>query len=308
MTHTIALTGATGFVGRFLARALVQQGWNVRALMRDPKRKTAIANLPIEWIQGDLADPIALQQLVQGTHAVVHCAGAIRGITLDDFYRVNVAGVEQLLKACLAQSSVPRFCLISSVAAREPMISAYAKSKRQGEEVLLRHKDQLDWVILRPPAIYGPEDEALLPLIKLMRHGIAPIATSPGARLSLIYVEDVVSAVVRWLQLPTCPAAVYEIDDGHANGYSWDEIVMTMQTLRKGKIYKINLPKPLLELLAKLNVNWAKLRGRLPVFTLDKVKELYHPNWICDNTAWSRASGWQPQVTLLQGLERSITR
>ncbi len=306
MALKIALTGATGFVGRFLARAFASQGWQVRALVRDPKRQAAIKAPLIHWIPGDLADLNALRQLVEGVDAVVHCAGTIRGITLEDFWHVNVDGVEKLLQACHAQTRIPRFCMISSLAAREPTLSNYALSKYQGEDLLRQQNKLSNWVILRPPAIYGPEDLALLPLLKLIYRGIAPIAAAPESRFSLIHVEDLVSAVVRWLQLDDCPSNTYEICDDTGTGYSWQEVIAAVQSLRKGYILKIPLSNTAVTWIAHLNASWAKLRGRLPVLTPDKVNELYHLDWICDNSSWSQITGWQPQVSLAQGLESCL--
>ena len=131
---TVALTGATGFIGRALLKHLVDQGFQVKALRR------AGSHLPqpnpresIEWQTGDLEDVDSLRELVTDVDAVVHCAGAVRGATLDEFKRINTDGVTRLLQVATEQK-VSRFLLMSSLAAREPSLSAYALSKKLGED------------------------------------------------------------------------------------------------------------------------------------------------------------------------------
>jgi len=129
MRGVIALTGATGFIGSAIARKLVKEGWRVRALIRAPLRRTRLEGVSIEWVHGTLENIEHLESLVSDAHAVVHCAGAVRGITDADFYDVNVEAVSRLAQIAALRSPAPRFLSISSLAAREPNLSAYAASK-----------------------------------------------------------------------------------------------------------------------------------------------------------------------------------
>jgi len=233
---------------------------------------------------------------------VVHCAGAVRGVTAGDFDAVNVDGVKQLVQAALSQAPRPRFLSLSSLAARAPQLSYYASSKRQGEHVLASMAEDMEWVALRPPAVYGPGDRELLPLFQWMGRGIAPVLGEPHARLSLLYVEDLCGAVLRWLDCGHCRSGVYEINDTQGGGYSWDEIIAKISALRSGRIIRLPLPAPLLRSLAAINVSTARLMGYAPMLTPGKVRELRHPDWVGDNTALTAAIGWQPRFSLEEGL------
>ena len=158
-SKTIAITGATGFVGSTVIRLLISQGWHVRALARSSNKLEQFTNCPIDWIYGDLSNSESLVSLVDNAYAVIHCAGTVRGSQLSDFIAANVEGVSNFVTAILADSSQPRLLLISSLAARMPDISDYAKSKRQGEDVLTLHASQLKWTVIRPAAIYGAGDQ-----------------------------------------------------------------------------------------------------------------------------------------------------
>ncbi len=285
---------------------LLAAGWNVKALVR-PRSTHLLPETPgLEAVTGSLQDGESLRRLVQGTAAVVHCAGAVRGATAADFNAVNVGGLERLVSAVLSLSPRPRFLSLSSLAARAPELSHYASSKRQGELVLAAMAEDMEWVALRPPAVYGPGDRELLPLFQWMGRGIAPVLGEPHARLSLLYVEDLCAAVLSWLNAGSCRSGVYELNDTQTGGYSWDEIIAKVSALRARRIIRLPLPAPLLKSIAFMNVAVARLIGYAPMLTPGKVRELRHPDWVADNSALTAATGWQPVFPLEQGLRRTM--
>jgi nucleoside-diphosphate-sugar epimerase len=164
MAGLVAITGATGFVGGYTAKALAEAGWRVRLLCRRLPLSPLLSDISPEIVLGDLEDPAALAALVRGADAVVHAAGAVRALDAVGFYRANADGTARMVAAVRADAPQARFVLISSLSAREPTLSAYAGSKRAGEIELERAAGAaLDWSILRPPAVYGPGDRELLP-------------------------------------------------------------------------------------------------------------------------------------------------
>ena len=306
MSRTIAVTGATGFIGAMLVDHLLAAGWNVRALVRSRSAHRMPEKPGLEAVIGSLEDGESLNRLVQGAAAVVHCAGAVRGATAADFNAVNVDGLERLVRAVLPLSPHPRFLLLSSLAARAPELSHYAYSKRQGELALAAMAEDMEWVALRPPAVYGPGDTEMLPLFQWMGRGIAPVLGEPHARVSLLYVEDLCAAVLSWLNAGSCRSGVYELCDTQAGGYSWDETIARVSALRARRIIRLPLPAALLKAIALMNVAIARLIGYAPMLTPGKVRELRHPDWVADNSALTAAIGWQPVFPLEQGLRRTM--
>ena len=285
---------------------LLAAGWNVKALVR-PRSAHRLPEKPgLETVNGSLQDSASLNRLVQGAAAVVHCAGAVRGATAADFNAVNVDGLERLVRAALSLSPRPRFLSLSSLAARAPELSHYASSKRQGEVALAAMAEDMEWVALRPPAVYGPGDKEMLPLFQWMERGIAPVLGEPHARLSLLYVEDLCAAVLSWLNAGSCRCGAYELQDTQTGGYSWDETIAKVSTLRGRRIIRLPLPAVLLKLIARINVAVARLIGYAPMLTPGKVRELRHPDWVADNSALTAAIGWQPVFPLEQGLQRTM--
>jgi nucleoside-diphosphate-sugar epimerase len=303
MPRVLALTGATGFIGGAVAHRLKAANWQIRALVRPNSRRGRLAGIDVRWIEGELGE---LESLVRGAQAVVHYAGAVRGARSEHFARANSFGVAHLVQAANEQRPPPSFLLLSSVAAREPHLSPYAASKRQGEEALAAGAGEIKWMVLRPPAVYGPGDKELLPLFRWMYRGIAPVLGPTDGRFSLLYVNDLADAVLQWLTCDCPPQGVFELHDGKPNGYGWSDLSDAMAQLKGRRIYKVRVPSPFLELLATINLFTARVAGYAPMLTPGKARELRHPNWVCDNTRLSRETGWVPLVPLVEGLRGTL--
>ena len=112
--RVLALTGGTGFIGSTLARGLVASGWQVRTLVRSSAKADTLRRLGAEPVLGDLCDPGALGAFIGGAKAVVHCAGAVRGTTEQEFNRVNASGLENLAKAANRLETPPLWRLLIS--------------------------------------------------------------------------------------------------------------------------------------------------------------------------------------------------
>ena len=307
MIDTVAITGATGFVGIALTRRLAASGRKIRALIRPASTHKRPAGIDVEWIEGDLEDVASLGRLVHGADVVIHCAGTVRGATKAHFNRVNVDGTARLVKLAIDHHPTPHFLLISSLAAREPHLSPYAASKRAGEAVLVEKSDKLFWTVFRPSAIYGPGDRELMPVFHWMKKGVAPILGSGNNRFSLLYVEDLAEAIVQWLDRKNKPAGTYELHDGQPGGYSWRDVIDTVAHLRQGKsVVAIRIPLVVAKMFAAINLMGARALGYAPMLTPGKIRELRHPNWVCDNTALNNATGWTPRILLAEGLQRSL--
>lgn len=306
MTRTIAITGATGFIGGMLAKRLTTAGWRVRALVRSGSKHKRPNDISVEWITGDLEDRESLQRLIVGVDAIVHCAGAVRGSVQSDFDRVNAEGVERLVQVAAEQKVKPRFLLISSLAAREPQLSYYAASKQKGEQALALHSGDMFWGVFRPSAVYGPGDREMRPLFQWMFRGVAPLIGFDINRVSLIYVGDLVDAIIDWLDKGKQPQRLYELHDGHPGGYSWQEIIAVVEGLRGRSIRTVKIPVMFINMVASVNHKVAKIFDGMPMLTPGKVRELTHPDWVADNYQLNHDIGWVPRVALVKGLRQTF--
>ena len=264
----------------------------------------------VVWVEGDLDDERSLRELVTGVEAVVHCAGTVRGSGAAQFQRINVDGTRRLVDVAARLAVAPRFLLMSSLAARMPELSAYAASKRGGELALQEAPSSLRWTVIRPPAVYGPGDRELLPLFRWVARGVAPLPAGGGRRFSLLYVDDLASAVLRWLEAGRGYGRTFELDDGHPGGYDWDTVLAAAsRVLRSGaKVRRLAVPLSALKLAASANLAAARLVGYSPMLTPGKIREITHPDWLCDSHDFESVMGWRATVGLDEGLARGYGR
>jgi len=302
MPGLVAVTGATGFIGQALLSALKRENWQVRALTRLPR----VGDEQTTWITGTLHDSDALHQLVNGAFAVIHCAGKVSGADLDEFLHTNVQGTVNLVTAAKQQYPLPRFLLISSLAAREPQLSWYAESKYRAELRLQELAGNMNWTAFRPTAVYGPGDKQLTPLLAVTRFGVLPVTVSTASRFGLLYVDDLVSASIGWLNAEQPVVGVYELDDGTPGGYDHQTVATIAGQVWQRRVYTFRLPAILIRYLARINLLLARLFHYSPMLTPAKVRELFHPDWVCNNTPLTRVLGWKPVTDLRKGMPRAL--
>jgi nucleoside-diphosphate-sugar epimerase len=297
-TRPVLLTGATGFIGRHVQRRLIADGHALRVLIRPDSTSRKAVEAAAQTVFASLTDLPALRRAVDGVSAVVYCAGTVRGRCYEDFVAANVNGVRQVLEAIRETDSSVPFLLLSSLAAERPELSHYADSKSAGEQVLKEYMD-LCWSALRPPAVYGPGDVEMQPLLNLVRRGIALRPGPPGQRLSLIHAADLALAVSAWLSATdACRHLIFAIDDGHPGGYSWGDIG---EAVGRRRVHQLPVPMALLRAAGAANAWLAGLLGYSPMLTPGKARELQQEQWLCDNFAFSSRTGWLPEMDLRAG-------
>ena len=178
---TVAITGGTGFVGQALVDLTVERAIPLRSLART----IPVKQRGVEWIQGDLGNRASLDQLMGDAEYIIHIAGQVRASDPAEFETSNVTGTLNAVEAALG-AGVRRFVFVSSLAAREPQLSAYGASKLRAEKIVMA--SGLDWTIVRPPAIYGPRDKEMLDLFEMATMRVVPMPKKGAA--SLIHVGD----------------------------------------------------------------------------------------------------------------------
>ena len=285
----LAITGGTGFVGKRTIDLALAAGHSVRALTRRPQPERD----GVSWIEGALDTPEPLDRLVNGADAVLHIAGVVNAPDRAGFAAGNIAGTQAVLDAT-RNAGVRRVVHVSSLAAREPSLSAYGWSKTESETVVAA--SGLDWSIVRPPAIYGPGDMEMRDLFRMAKSGFA--ALPPGGRVSVIHVDDIASLLLT-LATADMPASILEPDDGRLGGWSHAELIRAIGVAVGRRVLPIALPKPLLTLIAHADKTF---RGAGAKLTPDRVGYLCHPDWTVDPTKRPPSQLWQPRIATPDGL------
>jgi uncharacterized protein YbjT (DUF2867 family) len=196
----IAVTGATGFVGRHVVARLTSRGHRVRALVRFPDRaRRALASLPPpvpQLVVGDLDDAAALATLMRGADAVIHLVGIIVEAGSATFHAVHVEGTRRMLAAA-RDAGVRRFVHMSAVGARdEPGATRYHRTKWQAEELV--RGSGLGYAIFRPSLISGPGNAPIRMLARLHHWcPVVPVFGDGRFPTQPVWIEDVALALIR---------------------------------------------------------------------------------------------------------------
>jgi nucleoside-diphosphate-sugar epimerase len=289
---TIAMTGATGFVGQALIDRALADGLAVQALARKPQAPRR----GVEWVRGDLDDTGALIRLVGGAEAVIHVAGLVNASDVADFERCNVAGTLAMIEAAIA-AGVPRLVFVSSLSAREPALSAYGASKRRAERLV--RASALDWTIVRPPAIYGPRDDGLFELFRAAKWGMVP--TPRQGKASVIHVDDLARLLLALI--PGGEAVThrcFEPDDGKRGGWDHYELARAIGWAVGRRPFVLGLSRRAMERAAR--VDMALRRGKAKL-TLDRASYFSHPDWVVGEDSAVPDALWRPQIETREGLK-----
>ena len=289
---TIALTGATGFVGQAVLDEAQRRGVTLRALTR----RAQPACEGVQWVTGTLSDDTGLAQLVDGAEAVIHVAGLTNSPDPADFHEANVVGTQKLLEACRT-ARAKRFVFVSSLSAREPRLSQYGHSKAEAETVV--QASGLDWTIVRPPGVYGPRDIDYFEMFRSARLGLVPLP--PRGASSIIHVDDLARLLLDLVDAP--PALVrrktFEPDDGREGGWSHSELAQAIGTAVGRRVFAPHLPRSVLSAAARAD---RLLRGDKARLTADRVGYMTHPNWVARSAMKVPETVWTPRIRGKEGL------
>lgn len=307
MPRTVAVTGATGFVGGHLVRELAEAGWKVRALTRRPIAEPQTYPEDVTWVRGNLENEPALQELLTDVDAVVHCAASIKALDAEGFHKANAEGTERVARIAAAMPAPPTFLYMSSVAARHPDISDYAASKRAGETALAKLSDRLTWWALRPGAVYGPGDKETLTMFRMAAARVAALPGGGEGHVSLIHVSDLVAAVAALLDSPVESGAVFEVDDGQEGGYTLRALYETLGEHMDRRALYLPVPRPVLTAVAYCNAKVAKLTRKPAMLAPGKIREIYHADWATDSRPIRQATPWRPKIGAREGLKATLS-
>lgn len=327
LPQPVALTGGTGFVGSHLLDVLVEAGASVRVLVRDPSRLNPCVRERVQMVVGGLDSSQALAKLVRGCGVVLHLAGVVRAGQERLFFAANGEGTRRLVEAA-GEAGRPRVIYVSSLAAAGPAarpegkgpeepaqpISAYGRSKLAGEQAVRSYGGQ--WLILRPPAIYGPRDRDVFTFFRLASVGWLPYPA--GERwLSVAFVGDVVRAVVH---AATSPHTGQVLHLGEGRPYALVELLRLLAEAGEVRARLIPLPATVFRLAGWLGDLFHLLGMKNVAMTSDKARELLARHWVAQSQsslgklglpepvpfaqgarltwAWYRKAGWLPRGSM----------
>jgi nucleoside-diphosphate-sugar epimerase len=310
----ILITGATGFIGRYLTAAL-SKTYSVRCLVRKTSDIKELKDLSVDLVYGDLLDRNSLGPALDGIDLIYHLAGEVYSRKKDDYYKGNVLATNNLLEAC-KEKAAKRIIFLSSIgvykpAAKETLlteesecapITFYGKTKLNAERLIKKCK--IPWVIVRAPIIYGPHQPPVVNRIFLdafNKRKIYIVGKGDNPR-SLCFIGNLVDGLTLLASKPDTNGKTYVLSDN--SPYTFDQIITTISVAIGQKIKVVHLPS----FLGAISWQIYNLMGAL--FNLYFI-ELYviktmQLNWACDITKVKKEIGYNPNVTLEMGIKNTM--
>ena len=315
----VLLTGASGFVGSHILDRLRARDIATAVLLRPTSNRRFLeAHLPhLDVRTGSIGDPPSLDAALRDVTHVIHCAGCTKALHLREFYETNQNGTRNVVEAINRQPGrIQRFIHISSLAAGGPAtpsqpareddppqpVSEYGKSKLAAEQEARNCKP--DFVILRPPAVYGPRDDGFLTFFKAIKAHVLPRFGDGRMALSFVFAKDLAEVTVACL---THPAAV-----GKTFYTASPEVTTTLalagEIAAQMKTWTLTVPLPLATLWPLCNLQEAvsRLTGKPCVLSRQKYAELRAPGWVCDPARLRQELGLVCATKLKDGIAETL--
>ncbi len=273
---TILVTGATGFVGPKIVKALRDDERPVRCLVRDRSRARTLEQWGCELVEGDVTDPQSLRTAVRGCDAVVHLV-AIRQGKEAEFERIMIAGTTELVGAATS-AGVRRFVHMSALGTGEDTkdLVPYYRAKWEMEQIV--KASSLEHVIFRPSFIFG-RDGGILPTFRKLAKlaPVTPIVGSGKQRIQPIWADDVGAYFAEAIDKPEAANRTFEL--GGPDAVTWNEFWARLKRVLGVRRPSVHVPVGLMKVNALVT---ERLPGNIPL-TRDLLKMLEHGDNVVTN-------------------------
>jgi nucleoside-diphosphate-sugar epimerase len=319
MKGRVLITGASGFVGYHVVKEALKKELEVFAAVRPTSVISHLKDFNIQFTYLDFREK---QSLIADFSKnkydyIIHLAGLTKALTSKEYDDVNAYYVQNIAYAIVESGiAIKKFVLMSSLAAIGPLdtldgsisenkapspVTTYGKSKLLGE-TLLKKFNQFDYTILRPTAVYGPRDKDMFIFFKQISQGFELYIGKQSQKLSFIYVIDLAQASIKALNAPE--KSTYILTDGFI--YNREELAKQAKETLEIKTLRINIPLPIIKLIASIIGNFGTLTKKATTLNPEKVNELIAKNWGCDISLSLKELNYNPRFNLKNGIKNTF--
>lgn len=319
---TVFLTGATGFVGGHLVARLVADGLQPRCLVRATSNTAELKKAGAELVTGDVTDPPEkLRELLGDCRLVFHCAGLVDDwASREEMERINITGTRNMLEACASVKGLEKFVMVGSMVVfgmgpqnnfneSAPLTHTgdnYNETKIVAEELAFQYaaEKKVPVAVCRPPYVYGPGDKQFFPrLFETLRDGVFKYIGDGNQPITLVYVLNLVEALVRASRTKTAAGELFLITDGES---------ITRRELAEMICREMNYPVPTAHVPEGVAravlpvVEWlAKVRHQRPILNRFKLKFMATPMTF-DISKARRMLGYEPVEPPRESLRKTV--
>jgi nucleoside-diphosphate-sugar epimerase len=310
----VVITGGRGFVGSNLIRIIKENyKWDLVVFTRSSNNEID----GVKYLSVDYHNIDTLKKGLKDCDLVIHLAATLFARNKDEYIKENVTSTKNLVEAA-KKNNVKKIIYVSSLAAGGPSsntsyprdeetkdnpVSNYGLSKLLAENYV---KDFNEWVILRPPIVYGPKDDGFSTIAKYVKKGLMISPSKPDSMFSFIFVEDLCRCIIRSIEDDIKNEIFYVCDP---KKYTWSKFINTMADYMGVKHpVMIKLPSVFMNLFAFSYEAFSYIFKTKPVLNRDKVREAKAFHWICTAQKWEKKTGFNKWTDILDGLKKTFSK
>ena len=308
------VTGATGFVGSHLVDLLLKEGFEVSCLKRKTSSTKWLEGKKVNYVDGDLYSNKALESVIKDVDYVFHVAGVVKAKNQEGFERGNNLATKNLIEiTSRVNPNIKKFVHVSSLAVcgpnpdNDPLtedyiprpMTTYGRTKREAEKEVLKFRDKIPVVIVRPPAIYGPRDTEIFIYFKTFKSGLNSIIGFKDKYLSLIHVKDLVQGIYLAGVKETKSGDIFFITSDEA--YNWDDVGKVTSIVMNKKSIKLRVPHFMVFTVGGIMEFVYKFTKSVPTLNIEKCYDITRAGWFASNQKAKDKLGFRPMYSLEEG-------
>jgi dihydroflavonol-4-reductase len=312
---TALVTGANGFIGSHLVDQLLALGCKVHGLVRESSDLKWLDASKVHLHKVDLARPDFIVPALEELDYIFHCAGLTKAKSRSGYFQVNATACSNLYEQCQKRGGrIKGIVHLSSLAATGPSphgglvdettpcrpVTFYGQSKLAGEEIAV--SQSLPVTVIRPPVVYGPREENFFNFIKLIQKGWGLQIGKAGKELSLIYIADLVQAMLRACH-PSKQAS-YFVTDGRV--YAWEQVAKECARIMNVRMKTLKVPEGALIPVALFFEMLARFSSKPVLFDRQRMIDIRESSWSASPAKFFKAFDFEPQYELSRGLAETI--
>lgn len=316
---TALVTGANGFIGSHLVDKLLASSCRVHGLVRESSDLKWLNTSKVHLHQVDLVQPDFVVPALEEFDYIFHCAGLTKAKSRSDYFQVNATACSNLYEQCQKRGvRIKGIVHLSSLAATGPSprgslvdetnpcrpVTFYGQSKLAGEQIALRYSHLFPVTVIRPPVVYGPREENFFTFIKLIHKGWELQIGDAAKELSLIYVSDLILAMLKASHSSEQKGSSYFVTDSHV--YSWKQIAKECVNIMNVSVKTLKVPEAFLIPVALFFEALAQFTSKPALFDRQRMIDIRQSSWSASPKSFFKVFEFKPHYDLKQGLAETI--
>jgi len=318
-SNIAVVTGANGFVGSHLVDYLLEKKYEVRCLVRKSSNLKWLQGKDVKIFDCGLLDVDGMSKAFKDANYIYHVAGVVKSKTPEGYFKGNVDTTKVILEAAsMNVSTLKKILIVSSQTTTGPSldgkpvneltscnpITTYGRSKLAQENLSKSFMDKLPITICRAPAVYGERDTEIFIFFQTFNRGLMTTIGFDKKVISLIHVRDLVQGFNFASINEKAIGETYFISS--EKYYTWDEVGNVTSKVMQKRPFKIAVPHTIVYTVSAIAQFLSLFSTKPATLNLEKGKDITQHAWICDTSKAMRDLGYRQQISLEDGINRTV--